>query len=61
MKFKEPFLEEIFTKIVAAQFDAARGQLRDLRKILKLSDNDREKVLDWAPIKFSNVMKNIKY
>ena len=66
MKFKgpadplQPFLEELFTKVVAAQFYTGRGQLRDLCKLMKLSNADREKVLDKATKKLSNVMKNTK-
>ena len=66
MKFKgpadplQPFLEELLTKVVAAQFYTGRGQLRDLCKLMKLSNADREKVLDKATKKLSNVMKNTK-
>ena len=56
----QPFLEELFTKVVAAQFYTGRGQLRDLCKLMKLSNADREKVLDKATKKLSNVMKNTK-
>ena len=66
MKFKgpadplQPFLEELFTKVVAAQCYTGRGQLRDLCKLMKHSNADRVKVLDKATKKLSNVMKNTK-
>ena len=67
IKFKGPanplqlFLEELFTKVVAAQFYTGRGLLRDLCKLMKLSNADREKVLDKATKKLSNAIKNMKY
>ena len=67
MKFKgptdplQPFLAELFTKVVAAAFYTGRCQLRDLCKLMKLSNADREKVLDRATKKLSIVMKNMEY
>ena len=66
LKFKDPpdplqpYLEEIFNKVVAAQFYTGRAQIRDLCKMMNLSDAQREKVLDKATKKLSNVLKNTK-
>ena len=53
-------LEELVTKVVAAQSYTGRDQLRDLCKMMKLGNADREKVLDKATTKGFVFNKNKK-